>query len=214
MKRILAVLLVIFLALPLASGVVFANEENEQTTPTTSEKETESNDLKERWEQRKKDFKVSLTFAEKTKLKARCKPAQTGQIKKIGGRINGIQTSRSKVHENILKHLNNLVPKLQEAGLDTSDLETQIETLKTKIETFNTDFATYKQAVADLQEIDCVAEPDGFKASLEAARAALDQVRTDAKDIRNYVKETIKKELVSLRSQLESDNSDSETEEE
>ncbi len=209
MKRVIAVCLLILLAVPVFGGTLFAVEDSSSTEQTASEKEAETNDavsLRERWEKRKKQFGTELTYYEKTQLKLRCKPAQTGQIQKVGGRLNGIQTSREKVHSNMVNHLNSLIPKLEVAGLDTTTLSSQIEMLKTKIETFNTDFSTYEQAVADMEAIDCAAEPDGFQASLEDARASLEKLKTDAKDIRTYVKETIRKELVNLHKLLGSES--------
>lgn len=213
MKRFFALGLVILFALPiLTTTFAFAIEdENEAETTTTSqtaadekEKDDSGDDsMRDRWERYKKDYKVSLNFVDKLRIKNRCKGAQNGQISRVRGRFNGIQTSRSKVHANVLKQLENVATKLKAAGLDTTELEASIATLKTKIDTFNTDLAAYKQALSDLAEIDCTTEPEGFKASLEAARASLDKVKADAKDIRAYVKDTIKPQLVKLRTQIE-----------
>lgn len=51
--------------------------------------------------------------------------------------------------------------------------------------------------------MDCAADPDAFKASLEASRTALAKLSPDAKDISTYMTETIKPILKTIREQLE-----------
>lgn len=188
-------------AMPVA--VVFAVEGEETTTTSTTETNPdEKAALQERLAKRKAELNTRLTNAQKLALKGKCKAAQ-GKLSSVSGRSKGIETSRSKVHANIVKHLTGLSEKLKNKGADTTELDAAVVTLQEKITTFNDDLAIYKQAIADLETMDCIAEPDGFKASLDTARAALEAVKQDASDIRAYVKDTIKPLLQTIRRALE-----------
>ncbi len=195
-------------------GVVAAHEESETedtTNQTTSETETkkerktgnEGLTLQQRLDKYKTQAKTRLNTAEKLRMQGRCKASQ-GVVSNIKGRITGLETSREKVYTNLLARLGTLHEKLEDKGIDTATFEAQIKELETMIDTFHTDLAKYKEAVADLAAMDCAADPDAFKASLEAARTLRAQVAKDGQAIRAYLSDTIKPALKSLREQLAS----------
>lgn len=179
---------------------------NTTTTPTTTTRPKTPEELAkaraERIQKMKTDFKIKLSAADKTRLAARCKAAQ-GLTSSVSGRVKGIETSRTVVHANIVKRLTELSAKLSDKGADTTALNTSIAELKLKIAAFDTDMTTYKQTVSDLAEVDCAADPDGFKAALEAARAAQKKQAEDSLAIRTYVNGTIKPLLKTIRAELE-----------
>lgn len=214
MKRFLVLVLGLAFGLSvLSTAVVFAVEDTEenassetsQTDKTTAEAQKA---LAERIAKRKAELKTQLKASEKTRLKSKCKASQ-GLVSSLRGRIKGIETSRSQVYKNMTNRLTSLSEKLENKGVDTTEFDAAITELQTKIDTFNTDLAAYKQAVSDLADMDCQADPDGFKASLEAARSARQKVNDDGKAIRNYLKETIKPLLKSIRTQLAEDKTES-----
>lgn len=159
--------------------------------------------LQQRIDKRKAELKTKLTALEQKNIPLKCKASQQGAISSLKGRITGIDTSRNNVHRELVDRLTKISDKLEAADIDTTQLDAQTTELQAKIETFKTDLATYKLAVEDLKEVDCVKDPTGFKAALEAARAAREKVAQDGQAIRVYVKDTIKPTLSQLRSQLE-----------
>lgn len=239
MKRILASGLVALLALPvLSTATAFAHngvDDVAQTSTTSSppsqgtgsgssgntssstsgHNETEpaedAKSIADRIAQRKTELKTKLTALEKTRIQTKCKASQ-GNLSSEKGRIKGLETSRSEVYTNLLNRLNSLSEKLKVKGVDTTTLNSDIATLKTKIDTFNTDLTAYKTAVTDLSGMDCAADPDGFKASLEAARSALKKVNDDGAAVRSYLSDTIKPLLKSIRTELEKSESANQTE--
>jgi hypothetical protein len=181
------------------------NQTQTTTEPTAQEKAAA---LKARIEKRKTEIKAKITATEKTRLQARCVNSQ-GKLSSLSGRVKGIETSRAQVYSNLTDRLTKLLEKLQAADIDKASLEAQITELQTKIATFQTDLATYKQAVADLVDMDCKTDPEGFKNSLEAARTARKKVQDDAAAIKAYVNDTIKPTLKALRAQLEATDTNS-----
>lgn len=170
-----------------------------QTTPTTT---ADPKALAERIAKRKTDLKTKLTNAEKLRIQSKCKASQ-GSISSVKGRINGIETSRTQVYKNLVSRLTDLSAKLKNKGIDTAGFDAQIAKLQTLINTFNTDLAIYKLAVSDLVDVDCATDPEGFKASLEAARSSQAVVSKDAAAVRTEVNDVIKPLLKTVRAQLE-----------
>jgi chromosome segregation ATPase len=224
MKKTLLLGLGALLAIPFLSvALVFATGETgttlnsstnkpsqvAQTTDGTDDTETTPPDdkaLLERIQKRKTELKTRLAAAEKTKLLSKCQASQ-GKLSSIRGRIKGIETSRAQVYKNVTNHLKNLSEKLENKGVDTAELDAAITELETKIQAFTTDLATYKQAVADLADMDCKSDPEGFKASLETARTALKKVSEDAAAVKAHVKDVIKPLLKEIRAELKKDES-------
>ncbi len=215
MKRFLALGLTIMFALPVvATAVVFAEETNQNSTTTTNTKtaaETAAatKALTDRIAKRKTELKTKLTNAEKVRLLSKCKAAQ-GLVRTTEGRVKGLEISRGQVYENTITHLTGLSEKLKNKGIDTTELNSDITILRSKITVFNTDLAVFKQNVSDLAAMDCTTDPDGFKASLEAARTAQQKVRQDALAVRSYINDTIKPLLKTIRAQLETKKTDGE----
>jgi chromosome segregation ATPase len=197
---ILALLLTVTPTIVIAQGTDEENQTN--TTTTTTGEQTEAAELKARLEKRKAELKTSINAAKQARIKSRCKASQ-GKLSSISGRIKGLETSRSQVYKNLINRLDNLSDKLAAKGADVATLDEQITQLETLIETFNTDLAAYKQAVADLADMDCVADPTAFQASLDAARTARAKTHESAKAVRSYLTGTIKPTLKDIRAQLE-----------
>lgn len=206
MKRLLALGMSAILVLPvLSTAAVFAIEDGTSTTSQTTT-ETSATDtakaLAERIAKHKTELKTRLSNAEKLRLQSKCKASQ-GLVSSIRGRIKGIETSRGEVYKNIINRLTNLSEKLKNKGANTTELDADIAVLQSKMDTFNTDLAAYKQAVSDVADMDCITDPDGFKAALEAARAARQKVNEDGLAVRSYINDTIKPLLKTIRAQLE-----------
>lgn len=224
MKARISVALGIGLLLPLfAVGAVFAQDSSQTTTNTTTQTDDTSTtetkpltdaqkkEMNARTEKRKAEAKLKLTAVQQKRIQARCKNAQ-GLVRSVGVKVKGVETSRTKIHANLVERLTELQTKLDAKNVDTTQLKAEIAELKVKIATFDTDLAAYKQLVADLAELDCTADPAAFKTSLDSARASLQKVRDDAVAVRTYVKDTIKPTLKSIQTQLESAENTSTTE--
>jgi hypothetical protein len=168
--------------------------------------------LLERLEVRKQKHQLRLSFAEERRLNMRCKASQ-GKMRSLEGRIQGIETSRTRVYGNLLSRLNSLAERLEAQGLDVAELNEHVGELGEMIDEFNAQLAEYKQVVADMAAMDCEEDPEAFKASLEEARVLLGDLRNHSREVRAYVLETIKPTLQALKAQLE-ESSDSEEDEE
>ncbi len=157
--------------------------------------------LQERLQKRKTAIQTRLDNVQKLRVQARCRAAQ----KVVGGvnnRLGNVKTRRDAAYDNTVHHLTELVTKLKAHEINTTDLEKQIAELQTKITTFKTDIAKYQEAAGDLADMDCTADPDGFKASLDQGRTLRAQVVTDAQAVHSYIQDPIKKTLQTIRAEV------------
>lgn len=214
LKRSKFALIALLFAAPLVASSVVFGQTNPETTTTNTTQTTQTTQTEEvpetpvqkterdaRIKALKEQQKIRLSTTEKKKIQDKCQAAQ-GKVSDVGGRINGVETSRTKVHANLLARMESLVEKLKTKNLDTTQLETSIAELEAKITTFNTSLATYKQSISDLRLLDCKTDSEGFKAALQTARTNLEKVRTDAKAIHAYLNDTIKPLLKTIRAQV------------
>lgn len=180
-----------------ASPVMFAqgNGTNSQSNETTTKT------IQERIAEKKAEIQDKLEANEKERIKNKCVAAQ-GIIKSNHDVLKTRVAIRLQAYQNIITRLNNLVAMLEAKNIDTAELKSQISTLSSKIDTFNTDLEQYKQALVDLRDLDCVNDPEAFKASLEVSRSARATVVADAADIHQYIFETVKPTLKNIREQL------------
>lgn len=195
---VVGVIISLFVATP-----IFAVQDTstDDTHSTTEEKSEVKTTLEERLTKLKTDLQISLTAAQQARLKSRCKAAQVITGKHKTNFEERVKT-RTNAYNELVHHLDEIIPRLKAANIDTTTLEQDKASLETKIKSYNTNLAEYKQALADLNEVDCVTDPTGFKAALESARASHQMLISDAKAIRKYVVETIKVTLQDIRTQL------------
>lgn len=206
MKRIVILGMSALLALSvLPATLVYAETAGTTTTTTQTQTTNAIDDAKSmqlRLEKRKTDYKVKLTTAEKATLQLKCKAAQ-GSVSSLKGRVKGLDQSRSEVYKNMVSRLTDLSDKLKSKGSDTKTYDAAVAVLKTKITTFDSDLAVYKQDVIDLADMDCKLDPDGFKASLQAARADQELVAKDSAAVRTQLNDVIKPLLKTIRGTLD-----------
>lgn len=224
MKKLQMLLTFILVAPIIATGPIALAEASSSTpaSPPTTTSDPEKDLLKlvdaekakatqaDRIKGRITELKVKLTVAETLKLKTKCVSAQ-GLVKVLDTRIDNGITARSKAYDELLSNLDGLIVRLKEAKVSTTDLEAQRTALKTKIDTFKSDLAKYKVALSDTQGLGCLADPSGFKASLEAARKSRATVATDALAIRTYVTGTIRVTLKGIKDSLGKTTNDTDT---
>ena len=179
---------------------------NNPKTNTTTETEKPKGTLQERIQKQKDTLKTDVTKLEQDRLKLRCKAAQ-GIVKGAGDRAGTGATDRVKAYDELQTHLTNIIAKLKALGISTTVLEQEQTTLVTKAAKIKTDFTTYKQDLADLKDMDCVTDPAGFKAALEATRIIHDNLTKEIADIKTYVTGTIKPTLQQLRDQVKAKES-------
>ena len=184
--------------LPMA---VYAETSSSSSSSTSSSAEQET-----RLEKYKTRLSAALTEAAKTRVTARCVAAQV----LIAAHLKSAKVAskfRTNTYDEILRKLEAVSAAAAKKGVDVTALNTDIATLKTKITTFSSDNNTFQTALDDLSGLDCKSDPTAFQAALEAARVDQTSVLGDAKDIRTFLAQTIKTDLVDIKTALTSASS-------
>lgn len=155
----------------------------------------------ERVKARKEKLERRLTQFEQNIVKTRCS-AVTGAVNAAQARTKSFEAKRTQVYSRLATRLEELSPKLQAAGADTTAYDDQVAELRTKVEAFDTEIATLTQAITDLKEMDCEADPEGFVATIKAAVTQRQTVIEKGREIRAYLKDTLRPTFTEIRSQL------------
>lgn len=154
-----------------------------QTTANTT-------NLQKRIEERKTKFREALTDAQKTRLKNRCKAAQTkvANTQKIAEKH---YADNDKKIESLLSKLNESISKQKESGADVTSLEKATADVSAKDQATKAAYSVYLSALVDTSDIDCHADPEGFKASLVDAREQFLLLKMARQELRKSLKNVL-----------------------
>ncbi|HLG25814.1 MAG TPA: hypothetical protein VI588_03430, partial [Candidatus Gracilibacteria bacterium] len=130
---------------------------------------------------------------------------------------NKIEKRGEKSHEKgekgrIGTHIEKMLTRFEDAGLDTSKLKEYLGILEQKITALK---AERESLMVNVEKpiINCEATKEERKAAMEAFRAGMEPLRDNKEEIHTYMKETVHPEIKSLREQLKgSDDEESDEE--
>lgn len=175
-----------------------------QTVPANPGRDAgDDTTLEQRVNKRKNALQIQLSEAERLHIQAHCQTTQA-HLGRLHRRIVGVTVIQEQRYDGLLSKLAELVPGLQAAGIDTAAFEQQINELQTKMSAFYTALDEFEVAVHDLAAMDCAADPDGYKASLEEARTLRAKVLEASHAVRTHLQSVIKPALQTIRQQLAS----------
>lgn len=170
------------------------------TTSTSTTAAAEAQALAGRVSAYKKKLTVAVAEATKQKILGKCVAAQ-GVVKVYAkGYMTSVE-ARTKRYTDIVADLKALGSALAAKGVDVKVLNTDITNLQTKIDAFTAADKTYQQDVADLQALDCKADPTAFQAALTVARTDHAAVLQAVTDVKTYLTGTIKPVLGALKAE-------------
>lgn len=202
-KIIIGGLMVVMFTVTAAPLAVHAQTSSTTTNTTSSTSTTaaaEAQALAGRVSAYKKKLTVAVTEATKQKILGKCVAAQ-GVVKVYAkGYMTSVE-ARTKRYTDIVADLKALGSALAAKGVDVKVLNTDITNLQTKIDAFTAADKTYQQDVADLQALDCKADPTAFQAALTVARTDHAAVLQAVTDVKTYLTGTIKPVLGALKAE-------------
>lgn len=166
----------------------------------------EDQQLSENFKKRLKD--VRQTVEEKlTEVKARNFERRCEAIKsKIAGVATKNQSHNNRqdiVFEQWRTRIAQLVVKVNATGIDTSQLEAYLEEFETIVSQNKEDYQNYLVGLEDLSTADCTNSTEVFYENIQSARATRLLIIQNSKDAVKVIRDNIKVELQSIRSQLQ-----------
>ena len=96
-----------------------------------------------------------------------------------------------------------IVDELSESGYDTSQLENDLVQLRTMTQTFASNYTEAVSTMNQIREGACGENRQQFEEGVVQTRERLQILRNDAEQIRTYLKETIRQDLVDLKTEVE-----------
>lgn len=137
------------------------------------------------------------------------------QIKeKTRSRIEKFE-GNNKYHQknfNLIKqNIEEIVALFKEAGLNTANLESYLTILETKLAKLYADHAAFIVALEASEGVSCDNIESEIKGKFKIAKQEGEDIKADIIDVKNYYKDTIRPELISLKKEyLEATGIDSE----
>lgn len=124
--------------------------------------------------------------------------------KAIENRIDTFE-KRNNLHvpayENLKLRLDNLIPKLETLGYDVTNLKANVSILNNKISKLENDYTTFINKLNEIKNYACDHTDSEVKVKLIEARTLLKNVRSDDDDVRNYIKNVIRPDIVDVKNQ-------------
>jgi chromosome segregation ATPase len=214
MKKFLLLLTMLF-AFSFVPSLTAVAVDSDGTDDSVTSSEQQTEDVKtdkqsreDRLAKIKEKMAAKLEKAEEAKIKSKCKSSQ-GKLTSVQAKVTKIRTQRKNAYREVGEKIDRLVERLKAAGIDTSSLEAARADVKNKVDEFNQLVLDYEQTLTDLSSMDCVSDPQAFKAALESARDGRKALAEKGEELKKYVKETLKPIIDELKTQLTSDNASS-----
>lgn len=199
MKRLSALLVVVFLLIPV---VVLAQETEQETNPSD---EILQNTVAERADL-KAQRRAEFSAARAERIAARCDALKT-KIDQLAERIDTIKNARGRLVSARVEKLETLIERLNDQGVDTTALGEDVTKLKTLSGELDGLWDTYQAAIVALKEARCNGDSaEDFHESLEAAKAAMADLRSKYQEIKDLFANEIKPALAEIRQQLAEQN--------
>lgn len=123
---------------------------------------------------------------------------------KIDAQINRFNANKEKItkqQENIIKRSTEFINRLKAKGYDVSKVQTDLETIAAMVKTADNDYVLFIQKLEQTKQLDCGQAQGSFRQTAEEARNLLKTFRTDAKEIKDFVRNTLRPDLKALKEQ-------------
>lgn len=157
--------------------------------------------LKERISQRKKERGIKLDEIESLRVVGVCNNSQT-QIRNMRDSYVPVADKRSKAYNQVDSKLWVAIGGLKYIEFDTFSLERQRVELLKKINNYEKLYDQFNEALDDAVNMNCKADPEGFKALIETARIYNVQIRDQLNEITTYTNDEIRKTLAGITETL------------
>jgi len=209
-KKLLVGLITIFVVLSVPGFVTAVTDEalqNEATTqqiePTSAESVSDktSEKQKARIEEYKSKATERLTSIQEKKLAGVCRVSQQ-KLEKVQSTTADTVQKRQEKLSSISERLKELSTKLKKASVDTAELDAMVDNLEIKTAEMVTAFGEYQQMLEDSSTVDCVTDPVGFKASIEATRAKRAEIRASSEATKIFIQDSVKTIMEQVKASL------------
>jgi hypothetical protein len=158
----------------------------------------QSSELKARTEERKARLKTKLDTATSQKIAGRCVAAQA-KLKVVSAKLRETNDKYLPKYDEFIKKVETAEFELSNTGIKSSELLNQIGEAKKKYEAVKASAEKLQTSVDDASELDCKADPVGFKAAVDDARAEAKLLTEAKQELTKYARTTLKTTLQGVK---------------
>jgi len=210
MKKISVFLLVFVLLssafLPMAIHARDGGEDNSTSNTLETQKEElnqKIQDRKNQLEQLKAERKTAVEDAKDKAVAAKCSEVE----KRVDTLINTSNTVHQKQvqrYTQIKANLVNAMQRLNDLGIDTSELESKLETLGTMILDYNDLESQFEDALNTSTTLVCGNSEGEYKNAIQQSKDLIQELKDKSKEIAQYWRDEIKPILEQYKEEVKS----------
>lgn len=199
------------LLLALASGANAQTAANSAASSSAASARQEKRAQIDEKREESKTKKDEMQAKRDERVEEKCKNTEN----RVQTRLKRYENNR-RMYENVYGkaqiRFNRLVNLFKENGLDTTTLEKDLATLEEKTQTLYQNHERFMEQLRASQQLAC-GESDGqFKTKLGEARKVDQTVRQSRLEVKNFIQNTVRKDIQALRAQLEAQTGQEEQE--
>lgn len=153
---------------------------------------------------------LSTTSTYAAGLGSKTKETQEVRCARVTAKVNDLNTkltsneSIGKRHQNVIDHLSEIITKVENKSLNSDKLKSDLVILTEKMSSWQAAYTSLKAKVSATKELACGDSDGAYKTSLSEMKAQREVLNTTNTDFWNYVKNTVKTDIASLRDQFKS----------
>jgi hypothetical protein len=193
--------LLVILAVFVLSFTIAGQALDTNTKIDTTEIKKQIEDTKREVQKTLEETKIQAQQARNAAAIARCEVITTNITTQIT-RFEQGKSARVESFQSIKTKLDDLIKKLEGKNIDTATLKAYLAVLDGKIKATKDKHESYVTTLSNTKTSSCGKAEVEFKSSLEQARTELKSVRDSAKDVQDYIQNTIRPEVQKIRDQI------------
>lgn len=174
---------------------------NVSVQPAVGQSPTRDNDLSNRITERLQRLKTDLDTGQLQALKATCKPAQN-KINAARKVAEVYSTTQGQKVDKIIENVTRLSTNLKSQGKDSGQVDTLLGGITELKKQIDTTYQNYLLALEDTAKVECEANPEGFRTSLDDAKGQFSNLADLRKSQKDLIKIELKDALTELKGSL------------
>lgn len=190
-------------------AAIAQNEDEAGDMPQVVKDDADRTKLRDTLAERLADYKENhedaISDAREKIITRKCEAAQS-KVMAFQTRVEAAKTRRETVYTNIMSKLSDIATRLGNNEVDVMELNSLLTTANEMYSQLAADFDSFITILGDIVDIDCVDDPGGFQAALEAARSNAADLKTEVQTFHTYLKEDVKTAFRNVIAELVNDS--------
>lgn len=147
--------------------------------------------------------KATTALAKTERKKAHCTRVTT-RVNDLTTRLTGDEPKRQSHYQKVIDRLNTIIAKVEAANINADKLKSDVASLTSKKTAWQAEYTTLLSKLNATKKFACGQSEGQFVQAVKDARAQRQTMHNTNMDFWNFVKNTVKPDIQSIRGQLKS----------